>query len=132
MVIYRDYQNFQNDKSTADLGNEILKRDLNNMEFQHFLNLFTEILSKPVPMMRNDLRANVTKDLRKAKLNRSRLRSKFLRHKTEILQKEYKKQQNFCSNLLRKAKKDHFAKIFYRRKFLVKCDTFFLKQRKIS
>ena len=95
------------------------------MEFQHFLNLFTEILSKPVPMMRNDLRANVTKDLRKAKLNRSRLRNKFLRHKTEILQKEYKKQQNFCSNLLRKAKKDHFAKIFYRRKFLVKCDNLF-------
>ena len=105
MVIYRDYQNFQNDKSTTDLGNEILKRDLNNMEFQHFLNLFTEILSKPVPMMRNDLRANVTKDLRKAKLNRSRLRNKFLRHKTEILQKEYKKQQSFCSNLLLKAKK---------------------------
>ena len=85
------------------------------MEYQHCLNLFIKVLSKHVPLKKKYLRANqgrfVTKNLHRAIMNRSRLRNKFLRNKTETSRKEYKKQQNFCSNLLRKAKKDHFAKL---------------------
>ena len=53
----------------------------------------------------------MTKDLNKVKMNRSRLHNKFLRNKTNFLRKEYRKQKNFCSNPLRKAKKDNFAKL---------------------
>ena len=44
-------------------------------------------------------------------MNRSRLWNKFLRDRTETSRKEYKKQRNFCVNLLKKAKKDDFANL---------------------
>ena len=66
------------------------------MEYQHFLNLFTEIFSKHVPLKKKYLRENqgrfMTKDLHKAITNRSRLCKKFLRNETESSRKEHKKQ----------------------------------------
>lgn len=53
----------------------------------------------------------MTEDLHKAIMNCFRLRNKILHNKTETWWKEYKKQRKFCSNLLRKAKKDHFSKL---------------------
>ena len=44
-------------------------------------------------------------------MKRSRLRNKFLRDRPETSRKEYKKQRNFCVDLLKKAKKDHFANL---------------------
>ena len=61
------------------------------------------------------LRANhgkfMTKGLHKAIMKRSRLRNKFLRDRTETSRIEYKKQKKNCVNLLKKAKKNHFAKL---------------------
>ena len=115
IVNYRDYRNFRNDEFRAELDNEILKHDINNIEYQHFLNIFIEILNKHAPMKIKYLRANqgkfMTKGLHKAIMKRSRLRNKFLRDRTEMSRKEYKKQRNFCVNLLKKAKKDHFANL---------------------
>ena len=111
-MICRDYHNFQNDKFREELENEVLKCDLNNIEYQYFLNFFTEVSTKQVPLKKKYLRANqrrvMTKDLYKATMNHSRLRNTFLSDKTETLRKEYKKQRNFCRNLLRKAKKRSF------------------------
>ena len=53
----------------------------------------------------------MTKGLHKAIMKCSRLRNKFLRDSTETSQKEYKKHRNFCVNLLKKAKEDHFANL---------------------
>ena len=53
----------------------------------------------------------MTKDLHKTIIKRSRLRNKFLSDRTEMSRKEYKKQQNFCVNLLKKAEKEHFANL---------------------
>ena len=39
IVNYRDYRNFRNDKFGAELDNEILKHDIKNIEYQHFLNI---------------------------------------------------------------------------------------------
>ena len=78
------------------------------MEYQHFFNIFKEILDKHAPIKRKYLIANqgrfMTKDLHKAIMKRSRLRNKILSDKTEMSQKEHKKQQNSCVNLLKKAK----------------------------
>ena len=83
MVNYRDYQNFLNNEFRAELDNEMSKHDLGNMEHQHFLNIFIEILNKHAPMKKKYLRANqkrfMTKDLHKTIMKRSRLRNKFLR-----------------------------------------------------
>ena len=53
------------------------------MEYQHFLDIFKEILNKHAPMKQKYLRANqgrfMTKNLHKAMIKRSRLRNKFLK-----------------------------------------------------
>ena len=73
------------------------------------------ILNKHVPMKLKYLRANqgefITKGLHKAIMKCSRLQNRFLRYRTEMSRKEYKKQQNLCVNLLKKAKEDHFANL---------------------
>ena len=53
----------------------------------------------------------MTKNLHKAIMKRSRLRKKFLSNRTEMSRKEYKKQRKFCVNLLKRAKKEHFANL---------------------
>ena len=58
MVNYRDYQNFQNNEFRAELDNEKSKHDLGYMEYQHFLNIFIDVLNKHAPMKQKYLRAN--------------------------------------------------------------------------
>ena len=115
VVNYRDYRNFRNEEFRAQLDNEILKQDINNMEYQHFLNIFIEVLNKHAPMKQKYLRANqgrfLAKNLHKAIMKRSRLRNKFLSDMTEMSRKEYKKQRHFCVNLLKRAKKEYFANL---------------------
>ena len=53
VINYRDYRNFRSDEFRAELDNELLKHDLNNIEYQHFLNIFTEILDKHAPKNKN-------------------------------------------------------------------------------
>ena len=107
IVNYRNYRNFRNDEFRAEFDSEILKHGINDIEYQHFFNIFIEILNKHAPMKIKYLRANygkfMTKSLHKAIMKRSRLRNKFLRDRTETFRKEYKKQRNFCVNLLKKA-----------------------------
>ena len=65
----------------------------------------------------------MTKNLRKAIMKPSRVsRKKFLSDRTEMSRKEYKKQRNFCVNILKRAKKRTFCK---------SCCKFYLRQQKI-
>ena len=61
------------------------------------------------------LRANqgnfMTKGLYKAITKCPRLQNKVLRDRTEASRNKYKKQRHFCVNLLKKAKKNHFANV---------------------
>ena len=99
MVNYRDYQNFLNNEFRAELDNEMSKHDLGNMEYQHFLNIFIDILNKHAPMKQKYLRANqgrfMTKDLHKAIMKRSRLRNKFLPVGQIFLEKNTKSKDIF-------------------------------------
>ena len=66
-------------------------------------------------MKQKCLRANqgrfMTDNLYKAFMKSSRLKNKFLSDRAEMSRNEYKKQQNFCVNLLKGAKKEHFANL---------------------
>ena len=53
VVNYRDYRKFRKDGFRAQLDNELLKHDISNMEYQHFLNISMEILNKNAPMKQN-------------------------------------------------------------------------------
>ena len=53
----------------------------------------------------------MTKELRKAIMLRSKLKNIFNKNKTHFNWQKYKHQRNFCLNLLRKTKKQYFAKL---------------------
>ena len=61
------------------------------------------------------LRANnhefMTKALRKVIMTRSRLKSIYLKNQNTTNWNNYKSQRNFCTNLLRKTKRDHFRNL---------------------
>ena len=112
IVNYRGSINFRNDEFRVELDKEILKYDINNIKYQHPLNIFIKTLNKHTTMKIKYLRANqgnfMTKGLNKATMKRSRLRNTFLRDRTETSQKEHNKQIHFCFNFLKKAKKTTF------------------------
>ena len=82
--MFRYSRNFWHDEFRAERDKEILKCDLNNIEFHHFLKLFTQDSSKHVHLKKKYLKANqqrfMTKELYKAIVNHSRLCNKFLRY----------------------------------------------------
>ena len=94
VVNYRDYQKFRSDEFKAESDNEMLKHDINNMEYQYFFDISVEILSKHTPMKQKYLRANqgrfLMKNVLKAIMKRSGLRNNYLSDRTEMSQKEYK------------------------------------------
>ena len=85
------------------------------MEYQHFLNIFIEVLTKHAPMKEKYLRSNqgrfITKNLHKAITKRSRLRNKFLRDWTEMSRREYKKITKLLHKSLEKSQKKNILEI---------------------
>ena len=53
----------------------------------------------------------MTKALRKAIMHRSKLKNIFHKTRAKEDRSNYKKQRNFCVNLLRNTKKDYFQKV---------------------
>ena len=53
----------------------------------------------------------MTKALRKAIANRSRLENGFYRDKTDVTKKAYKKQKNYCSRLYKKERKRYYTNL---------------------
>ena len=112
IVNYRHSINFRNDEFRAKLDKEILKYDINNIKYQHSLNIFIKTLNKHTTMKIKYLRASqgnfMTKGLNKAIMKCSRLRNTFPRDRTEKSQKEHNKQINFYFNFLKKSKNTIF------------------------
>ena len=112
---FRDYKRFQNDLFRSKLDYELSKLHVCNLEFEHFLNIFIEVLNKHTPIKKKYLRANqgefMSKELNKAIMTRSRLRNKYLKEKSAYSKFAYDKQRNYCVNLLRRTKKKYFANI---------------------
>ena len=61
--------------------------------------------------MRANNAAFMNKTLSKAIMNRSRLRNKYLKHPNNVNKSNYKKQRNYCVNLLRKVKKEYYENL---------------------
>ena len=50
IVSYGSYKRFRNSSFRTEIDNELLKYDLCNTEYQHFLNIFLDILNKHAPI----------------------------------------------------------------------------------
>ena len=112
---YRSYKRFRNNSFRTELDNELLKYDLCNIECQHFLNNFKNLLNKHAPFKKKSIRTNksnfMTRKLSKAITKRFKLRNRLLKEKSEGSRKAYTTQRNYCVNLLRKTKREYLANI---------------------
>ena len=110
---YREYKYF-NSESFNNEFNELLKskKDINNSLFE---NIFLQVLNVHTPVKTKIQRFNnnpfMTKQLRKAIMHCSRLKNAFSKNRTHKTWDSYKKQRNFCVNLLTKTKKEYFENI---------------------
>ena len=76
-----------------------------------FCQYLTSMLQKNQKFIRANNSNFVTKNLRKAILKRSKLRSKYLRERTNEAKSLYNKQRNLCVSIFRKNKRDYFGNL---------------------
>ena len=76
---FRNYKKFQNDLFRSNIDYERSKLDVCNLESEHFLNSFIEVLNKHAPIKKKYLRANqgefISKELNKVFMTQARLRN---------------------------------------------------------
>ena len=107
-MFYRCYRNFGNKKFEEELEKQLPSVS----DFESFQFSFKVITNQFAPLKQKLIRNNnqpfMTKTLRKAIMNRSKLRNKFNEERNIKNWSEYKRQPNLCSNLLKESKKRYF------------------------
>ena len=112
--VYRSYKNF-----SIDTFDDPLKINLENIKdnntYDVFEKIFLEILDKQAPLKTKILRHNnnsfMSKELRKNIMLRSKLKNSFNKDRSYENWCKYKRQRNFCVNLLRKTKRNFFKNV---------------------
>ena len=107
IIHYRDYKNLENGNFRQDLKKELLKFDITNAPLSKFNDTVLSVLDKHASKEMKYIRSNncnfMSKELRKAILNRSKLRNKFLKTTNVESRRRFNRQRNFCVSLLFKA-----------------------------
>ena len=114
-VFFRNYKKFDNSAFREALNRELIKYDLNNIEYDTFQEIIVSLLNVYAPLKKKYLRANhasfVTKELRKAIMERTRLRNIYLKQRTETTKVAYNQQRNKCVSILKKTKRSYFESL---------------------
>ena len=114
---YRNHKTFDQTEFLRNLDQELSKSNSYNGEQQYdiFTSIFRRVLHKYAPLKMKKLRRNqakfMTKELRKAIMDRSRLKNKYLKWPSRENILAYKKGKNIYNSLNNKVKKDFFKKI---------------------
>lgn len=107
-----------NEAFLNDLSQKLrtLYYDTSSIALDKLVNIFIQLLDYHAPIKRKRVRGNqnrfMNKDLSKAIMKRSQLKSKYLKNKTPLNRLNYKKQRNLCVKLRDKAIKADFSKSF--------------------
>ena len=111
-IKYRDYSNFNSSTFSYILNQNLNVSNPVFYDYEYFKSTFMALLNYHAPMKEKMIRANnapfMTKSLSKAIMTRSRLRNKFLKAPSKESEDKFKKQRNFCVNLLKKVKKTYY------------------------
>ena len=111
-VFFQNYKKFDNSAFREVLNRELLKYDLNNIEYDTFQEIIVSLLNVYEPLKKKYLRANhasfVTEELLKAIMLRTRLRNIYLKQRTETTKVAYDQQRIKCVSILNKSKKSCF------------------------
>ena len=114
-IFYRNYEKCDNLKFKEALNRELMKHDLNNIDYENFHEIVLSILNAHALLKKKHLRANhasfLTKEFRKAVMKRARLRNVYLKKRTEATKAAYNYQRNICVSLLRKSKRSYFENL---------------------
>ena len=85
------------------------------IEYDTFLEIIVSLLNVQAPLKKKYVRANhasfVTKELRKAIMQRTRLRNIYLKQRTEATKFAYNQQINKCVSILKKSKRYLFESL---------------------
>ena len=118
-ISYRTLTNFDKEKFLEDLSkftNNYTCNNINN-DYEHFIDHFIKLLDKHAPLKKKKVRGNqsrfMNKELSKAIMKRSMLRSKYLKNRTNQNIINYKKQRNLCVKLRKLAINNDFQKAAY-------------------
>ena len=110
-ILYKDYKIFDQKKFEDQLRSQLAS--IKTVDYSQFHEIFLKTLDAIAPIKKKILRFNhnpfMSKALRKAIMVRSKLKNKYNKNRTGENWDSYKKQRNFCVNLLRKTKKDYFS-----------------------
>ena len=115
-IVYRDYKNFDENAFLYELDQNMIKGKFyaQNDPYNGFTSTFTNIANKHAPLKKKIIRGNdapfMTKELRKAIMNRSRSKHKYLKNPSRENFLILKKMKNKSNSLCRKAKKQFFKK----------------------
>jgi len=111
LISYRSYKNFDKDMFSHDLHNEISNIQI----YEQFELTFANVLDRHAPIKSKFIRANekpfINKSLKKAIMNRSRLRKKANKTGSQVDIENYKQQRNFITNLNRRIQKQYFKNL---------------------
>ena len=113
-IIYRDYKNFNEKEFLHELDQEMIKGSFykDDNPYDCFSNLYKNIIDKHAPLKEKKIRGNdapfMTKELRKAIMDRSRYKNKYLKYPSRENFLNMKRMKNKCNSLCKKAKKAYF------------------------
>ena len=103
VINYQDYKYYSNEVFFNVFISEITQNNIGHSDFDLYKEVFLSILNKHAPIKQKYVRANqapcMNKILQKAVMNRSRLRNRFLKNRTDENKIAYTKQKNFCVSL---------------------------------
>ena len=112
LIKYRDYKHYDSQLFQHQLSHKLEALDRNYVCYDTFQNIFMSLLREHAPMKTKYIRANnapfMNKILSKAIMDRSRLKNKYLKHPSKENELLYKKQRNYCVNLMRREKKKFY------------------------
>ena len=109
------YRNYKQIAFKDELKTSLGSSGLDTITYKNFKNIFTDKLNKHAPVKEKSRRGNnapfMNKTLSKAFMHRAKLKNKYNIDPTEENHAQYKKQRNYCVNLLNKVKKDYYKNI---------------------
>ena len=114
-IKYRNYKNFNLNLFKAELKINLEVSEKSEITYEKFKDTFMQSLNKHASMKEKTIRGNnapfMNKTLSKAFMHRAKLKNKYNTNPTEFNHLHYKKQRNYCVNLLNKTKKEYYTNL---------------------
>ena len=111
-ICHRNYNKFNVSLFQVELKTELENSGTSKEDHEEFKRIFMTQLDKHAPIKEKKIRGNTSpfmnKTLSKSIMHRAKLKNKYNKTPTEENHLLYKKQRNYCSNLLKKVKKEYY------------------------